>query len=142
MDIPIDTHLNYDETKGLKYGNALKKSRVVQEGGTLGMAGGFNTGVNAPAKGGKAAKGDDDSDDDFAGGYARDPEEEDRRAGVLMAKQTIGGRIKEPVEGDPVYMLGAFRDSEYWHLFHLTFLLLQFCAFVYPFRPYAHISQE
>lgn len=106
--------MNYDERKGLRYGGALKKSRIVQEGGTHGLAGGFNTGAGAGAGAGKVkgeemgGKGEDD--------LYYDLEDEDRKMGVRMGKQTLGGRIKEPVDGDPVYMLGAFRESESCHV--------------------------
>ncbi|PGH34251.1 sulfite reductase (NADPH) hemoprotein beta-component [[Emmonsia] crescens] len=126
VDIPINTHVNYDEKKGLRYGNALRKSRVIAEGGTMGMAGGFNTGARskgaAGAVAGPGAAGGDDGEDGIVMGrrrqqiFAGDEEGmmdyEDERAGVVMTTQTLGGRIKEPVDGDPVYMLGAFRDDE------------------------------
>lgn len=104
----------------------MKKSRVVREGGAHGLAGGFNAGaVAAPgggAGGGKKGKvkveveeedGDEEEFDEF------EQEEADRKAGVLLGCQTLGGRIKPAEEGDPLYMLGAFRGGElqislYW----------------------------
>ncbi|OJD13867.1 hypothetical protein AJ78_05714 [Emergomyces pasteurianus Ep9510] len=128
VDIPINTHVNYDEKKGLRYGNALRKSRVIAEGGTMGMAGGFNTGarakgaVGAGATAGAGTAGVDEEDDgvimgrkrqqNFMGDEESMMEYEDEKAGAIMTTQTLGGRIKEPVDGDPVYMLGAFRDNE------------------------------
>ncbi|WEW57392.1 hypothetical protein PRK78_002859 [Emydomyces testavorans] len=113
IDIPINTRLNYDERKGLRYGNALKKSRIIQEGGTHGMAGGFNTGGVAAGKvkleGDSVGKGYWDDED--GGGYG-DLEDEEIKAGHIMATQTLGGRVKEPVDGDPIYMLGAFKENE------------------------------
>lgn len=93
------------------------------------MAGGFNPG--ARAKGltvgtgtgaGAGVVGVEDEEDEITTGrrrrqqiFAGDEEDmldyEDEKAGVIMTTQTLGGRIKEPVDGDPVYMLGAFRES-------------------------------
>ncbi|KAL2362083.1 hypothetical protein RJZ56_005024 [Blastomyces dermatitidis] len=144
VDIPINTHVNYDERKGLRYGNALKKSRVIAEGGSMGMAGGFNTGGRAKgavgAGAGAGASGMDDGEDGmtmmgkrrqqiFAGDEEGLMDYEDEKAGVIMTTQTLGGRIKEPVDGDPVYMLGAFRENE----FHLAPL-----SAVIQLRPQLH----
>ncbi|EAS34916.3 uncharacterized protein CIMG_00270 [Coccidioides immitis RS] len=130
VDIPINTRVNYDERKGLRYGNALKKSRIIQEGGTHGIAGGFNTGGVVTGKtkleGDSVAK--DYWDDEDGGGY-RDLEDEELKAGHIMTTQTLGGRIKEAIEGDPVYMLGAFKDNEL-HLAPLSAIV--------PLRPQLH----
>jgi RPC5 protein len=116
VDIPIDTELTYDKRKGLRYGNALRKSHVIQEGGTHGLAGGFNAGAagcriksedEMVGEGGLGVG--DDGDEAYAGVMGSD--DEDRKVDVIMGKLTLGGRIKPPVDGDPVYMLGAFRES-------------------------------
>ncbi|EEQ35082.1 hypothetical protein McanCB56680_000416 [Microsporum canis] len=106
IDIPIDTVVNYDETKGLRYGNALAKSRITQENGTHGMAGGFNTNGGGIGK----LKSEPSIADDM--NVYMDLDDDDKRAGVKMSTQVLGGRIKKPVDGDPVYMLAAFRDNE------------------------------
>jgi hypothetical protein len=148
VDVPINTHLNYDVKKGLRYGNSLRKSRVVREGGSHGLAGGFNAGAGAGAGGGggvgtgKGRKGkgkeyvdefeDGDGEGEGEDGYGFDEyeqEEADRRAGVLLGKQTLGGRIKPAIDGDPLYMLGAFRGEE----FHLAPL-----SSVVQLRPQLH----
>lgn len=99
VDIPINTRVNYDVNKGLKYGDALKKSRA-QEGGAFGMAGGFSGG----AGGGGKVKMETGGDVEM-GGTGNDD------SASLLRVQTLGGRIKIPEEGDPVYMLAAFRDN-------------------------------
>ncbi|KAI1915495.1 hypothetical protein LOZ39_001107 [Ophidiomyces ophidiicola] len=113
VDIPINTRINYDERKGLRYGNALKKSRIIQEGGTHGVAGGFNTG--GAGSGRMKIEGDSVGkgywDDEDGGGY-EDLEDEELKGGHIMATQTLGGRIQEPANGDPIYMLGAFKEDE------------------------------
>lgn len=107
------------------------------------MAGGFNTGARskgaAGAVAGPGAAGGDDGEDGIVMGrrrqqiFAGDEEGmmdyEDERAGVVMTTQTLGGRIKEPVDGDPVYMLGAFRDG----MCDLTLFLL-LCYYLYADR--------
>ena len=100
VDVPINTRVNYDQTKGLQYGNALERSRA--SSGGYGMAGGFSSSGHAMATttrvGGSRVKAED--------------EEEGKRPQSLMRTQTLAGRVKVPVEGDPVYMLGAFRGSK------------------------------
>lgn len=108
VDVPIDTRVNYDVGKGLRYGEALRKSRVTREGGAYGMAGGFQAG-GAVAGAGNRVK--------VEGGDAEAAELLDERKGdSLLRVQTLGGRIKPPEDGDPVYMLGAFRGSELYLL--------------------------
>ncbi|KAE8311810.1 hypothetical protein BDV41DRAFT_315564 [Aspergillus transmontanensis] len=101
VDVPINTRMNYDVNKGLKYGDALKKSRSSQEGGAFGMAGGFSGGSLA---GGNKVKMEAGGDVEMGGMGNGD-------SASLLRVQTLGGRIKIPEEGDPVYMLAAFRGN-------------------------------
>lgn len=120
VDVPVNTRANYDERKGMKFGNALAKSRVVNDGGSLGLAGGFNA---AGVVGNVNTKNNNNSNKDKdiimaegeGDGYGSGDE---MRTGAVLSKQTLGGRIVEPVDGDPIYMLGAFRESMFW--FFLT----------------------
>lgn len=108
VDVPIDTKINYDVSKGLQYGDAIRKSRVSREGGAYGMAGGFQAGGAIAGPGGRVK---------IEGGDAETAELEDKmgEGGTsILRVQTLGGRIKPPVDGDPVYMLGAFRGSEFF----------------------------
>ncbi|KAB8074797.1 DNA-directed RNA polymerase III subunit Rpc5 [Aspergillus leporis] len=100
VDVPINTRKNYDVNKGLKYGDALKKSRSAQDGGAFGMAGGFSGG----APGGSKVKMEAGGDVEMGGMGNGD-------SASLLRVQTLGGRIKIPEEGDPVYMLAAFRGN-------------------------------
>ncbi|KAE8150606.1 DNA-directed RNA polymerase III subunit Rpc5 [Aspergillus avenaceus] len=102
VDVPINTRVNYDVNKGLKYGDAMKKSRSAQNGGAFGMAGGFNTGATAAA--GNKVKMENGKDVEMGGMGNGD-------SASLLRVQTLGGRIKIPEEGDPVYMLAAFRGN-------------------------------
>ncbi|KAL4958336.1 Sin-like protein conserved region-domain-containing protein [Aspergillus filifer] len=111
VDVPINTRVNYDIGKGIKYGEALIKSRSAREGGAYGMAGGFS--VAKEGSGGAQAQ---------AGGKVKSEngfKREDGGAGMasgdqtpLLKVQTLGGRIKNPEDGDPVYMLAAFRGDK------------------------------
>lgn len=104
VEVPIQTRGNYDVTKGLKYGDAMKKSRAGRDGGAFGMAGGFSSGSMASGGGRVKAEG---------GG---DVEVLDNKKVVdpssLVRTQALGGRIKPQEEGDPVYMLATFKGSK------------------------------
>jgi hypothetical protein len=112
VDVPIDTTENYNREKGSDYGKALKRSRVGQQGGTHGLAGGFNTGAV-----GRRFQYDGIHLRDIPvhPGSESDPED-------IVTTQTLGGKIVKAASGDPVYMLGSFRGSEL-HLSHLDALV-------------------
>lgn len=121
VEVPVDTNINYDVRKGLKYGNAMRQSRTMAEGGAMGMAGGFNVGGGvvagddgaAPAtKGRGKGKGKAAATEGMLEDGDVYDSDEDKKAGVRMMTQTLGGRIVPAVDGDPIYMLGAFKDSE------------------------------
>lgn len=81
------------------------------------MAGGFSSGgAGASAGAGARVK--------MEGGdiEMEDLEEKKGEGGAsLLRVQTLGGKIKVPEDGDPVYMLGAFRGSECSSLFLALF---------------------
>lgn len=103
VDVPIFTRATYDVSKGLKYGDAMKKSRVARDGGAFGMAGGFSTGGLAST--GSRVKSEGNGDVEVL----------DNRKMVdsasLVRTQALGGRIKPQEEGDPVHMLAAFKGK-------------------------------
>ncbi|KAA8648287.1 hypothetical protein EYZ11_001973 [Aspergillus tanneri] len=99
VDVPINTRVNYDVNKGLRYGDALKRSRNAREGSAFGMAGGFSSG----GVGGKV-KMEGAGDVEMSGMGSGE-------SASLLRMQTLGGRIKNPENGDPVYMLAAFRGK-------------------------------
>ncbi|RAL14984.1 uncharacterized protein BO97DRAFT_404001 [Aspergillus homomorphus CBS 101889] len=111
VDVPINTRVNYDVSKGLRYGDAMKKSQRAREGGAYGMAGGFSTGGSGGGASGKVKVEGGGPPMDFDGGKGETAQ--------LLRVQTLGGRIKGPEGGDPVYMLGAFR-GENLHLSPVT----------------------
>ncbi|KAJ0427119.1 DNA-directed RNA polymerase III subunit Rpc5 [Aspergillus carlsbadensis] len=109
VDVPINTRVNYDLGKGLRFGDALRKSRSAREGGAYGMAGGFSVGGGS----GNAAQGKVKSEEGQGKGYGSlgGGSSEGTEASLLKV-QTLGGRIKSPEDGDPVYMLAAFRGDK------------------------------
>jgi RPC5 protein len=107
VDIPIDTKLNYNFEKGLKYAASLKDSRVAKAGGTHGLSGGFNTGPVS-----RNVREEDDDD------VKNTPEHPNLTLGV----QTLGGKIVKPSSGDPIYLLGSFYNNT-MHLSHLDALV-------------------
>jgi hypothetical protein len=103
VDIPINIRQNYDVNKGARYGEAMKKSRASRDGGAYGMAGGFSSG-NAVSSGSRVkAEGNGDIE-------ILDNKKVVDSASIIKT-QPLGGRIKPPEEGDPVYMLATFKDS-------------------------------
>lgn len=103
VEVPIITRENYDVNKGMRYGDAVKKSRSARDGGAYGMAGGFTAGGGIAAGG--RVKMESNGDVEIL---------DNKRAvdsASLMRVQSLGGRIKPSEEGDPVYMLATFTDS-------------------------------
>ena len=119
LDIPIDTANYYNRTRGHTYASSLKASRILSAGGSHGLAGGFNTGP-----GGRVFRTDEEGDVDMrtiprhGSGLGVSPDDDERELKV----QTLGGKIAKAVDGDPIYMLGAFRGQEL-HLTHLDSLV-------------------
>ncbi|KAJ5990541.1 hypothetical protein N7499_011088 [Penicillium canescens] len=104
VDVPINTRGNYDVNKGLRYGEAMKKSRSSRDGGAYGMSGGFTAGGAAANSGGRV-KMEGNGDVEIL---------DNKRAvdsASLMRTQSLGGRVKPAEEGDPVYMLATFKNK-------------------------------
>ncbi len=106
VDIPVNVHANYDKEKGVQWGEALRKSRVLREGGSYGLAGGLGIGPTTK-------KEDDEMEDDAIPVEQLLANFEDaNNKGHVLNKQTLGGQIVEPKDGDPIYMLGTFVGSK------------------------------
>jgi hypothetical protein len=100
VDVPIDSD-NYDTRKGSRYGDALKRSRATAG---LGMAGGFSSGATGSGVGSARVKMEAEDVDMLDSDLYVD-------TNSLLHTETLGGRIKAPEDGDPLYMLGAIRGS-------------------------------
>lgn len=133
MDLPIH-FTNFDKARGVRWGEALRQVKEEGNTGGLGIAGGFGgpAGRVAGVKAKKppklethpAADGADMDMDDDEEVPAEDKEinkllenfEQSAEEGRVLNKQTLGGQILKDVQGQPMYMLGAFKGKE----LHLT----------------------
>ena len=108
VDIPLNVYGNYDKEKGIEYGEALRKSRLLREGGSFGLGGGLGTGPRPMVK-------DDRGADSSEGPLLEDLLEEFDDAnnkGHVMSKMTLGGQIYPLKNGDPIYMAATFQKGE------------------------------
>ncbi|MCJ1249852.1 hypothetical protein MMC30_007078 [Trapelia coarctata] len=125
VDVPIVVEQCYDQHKGIKYGQALKKSRVLRQGGSYGLAGGL--GVNGPVRGPR---------DDLRNAMEEISEEkllenfeDSNNKGHVLNKITLGGRIVKPENGKPNYFIGVFKGKS----LHLT-RVSAFCSLTPQFH--------
>ena len=114
----------FDPGRGLEYGTALRRNRMLAQGGAFGMAGGFGMGHGPiPVGAGAVPKGLKRSADEGLGGeneWQEDAEDPDRpprdyddavRRGMMLDKVTLSGRVRKSGDGDPIYAIGVFRGS-------------------------------
>lgn len=92
VEVPIDTENNYNASKGDQYASSMHRSRILSAGGSQGLAGGFNTGPQPY-------------------NTQRDMDTIPHHSDNKVHTQTLGGKIKQPAEGDPFYMLGYLKDN-------------------------------
>lgn len=122
MDVPIDARRNYDKDKGVKWGDAIKKSQMVKGGGSHGLPGGFGIGGAQPTGRGRGRAQELDPEKvmaDFEGAI---------RTEQVLVKQTLGGQIIPVDQNSPQYFLGAFQSGN-WRCFSfhsLSNMLIQF----------------
>jgi DNA-directed RNA polymerase-3 subunit RPC5 len=110
MDVPMDAIRNYDREKGIKWGEAIKKSNSTKNGGSHGMPGGFGIGGAQPSGRGRG-RGQNADDELNQQRIFQDYENAVKREEVLV-KQTLGGQCISNDETTPQYMIGTFRKSE------------------------------
>ena len=112
VDIPIDVHNNFDKEKGIIYGEAMRKSRVLQEGGSYGMAGGFGIGSKprATASGSQPSTAEEPTHEALLANF-----DDANNKGHVMNKITLGGQVVPFKPGnDPNYYIGVFKGGEYF----------------------------
>ncbi|TAQ85120.1 hypothetical protein B7494_g6547 [Chlorociboria aeruginascens] len=119
LDVPVDAFRNYDKEKGLRWGEAMKKSSTAKGTGSFGLPGGFGIGGAQPAgrgRGAAAAAAAAEANavinqgrvlEDYAGAVEREQ---------VLVRQTLGGQTVRSEESTPRYMIGAFRGDQ----LHLT----------------------
>lgn len=111
VEVPINTHAGYDTAKGMRYGEAMKKSRSAREN-SFGMASGFSAGSLASNSVGSRVKSEAADLEVFDNTKKMvDPSQ-------LVRTQPLSGRIKPPEEGDPVHMLATIK-GRMWRPFTL-----------------------
>lgn len=109
MDIPINVHANFDKEKGILYGEAMRKSQILQEGGSYGPAGGLGVGGSSrPARGDNNTAGNDE----YSVEALLENFEDANNKGHVMNKITLAGQIVPFKVGDPIYFIGAFRGGK------------------------------
>ena len=110
VDIPMDIHTNFDKEKGIIYGEAMRKSHVLQEGGSYGMAGGLGIGSKprSTATGSQTFTTEEPSHESLLANF-----DDANNKGHVMNKITLGGTIVPFKSGnDPNYYIGVFKGGE------------------------------
>jgi len=108
LDVPIDAWRNYDREKGVRWGEAMRRSNMSKGGGSHGLPGGFGIGGSQPSSRSRGrGEGDDEVNqeailEDYAGAIQREQ---------VLSKQTLGGQSAPNEETTPQYMIGVFRKS-------------------------------
>jgi DNA-directed RNA polymerase-3 subunit RPC5 len=110
-DVPLDVWHNYDREKGLKWGDAMKKSNVSKGGGSHGMPGGFGIGGAQPTGRGRG-RGDAEIDPDQSRLSQDYHYREAVERGQVLAKQTLGGETISNEELASQYLIGVYRGSK------------------------------
>ena len=101
VDVPILTHEHYNHDLGTRYGKAISDSKSLHGSSAHGLAGGFHAGSSQAAS------------------LREIPVHDDIEANSpALSTQTLGGKIAQPCERDPIYFLGSLRNDSI-HLSHL-----------------------
>ena len=109
VDIPVEVHANYDRLKGVQYGEAMRKSRMLQDGGSYGLGGGLGIGPRPTLKNDRhAPPPDGPSHEKLLENFS-----DANNKGHVMNKITLGGHIHPIKNGDPIYVAATFKEGEY-----------------------------
>ncbi len=104
LDIPMNIHSNFDKEKGIEYGEALRSSQLLQQGGSYGLGGGFGVGPRAVKDDRREFPHDGPPPEKLLEKF-----NDSNNKGYVMNKITLGGRIVPFKDGDPIYMSATFR---------------------------------
>ena len=108
VDIPVNVHENYDKEKGVDYGGAMRKSRLLQEGSSFGLGGGLGIGPRPILKAEqRAPPPEGPSPEKLLENF-----EDANNKGHVMNKITLGGQIHPFKNGDPIYMTATFKEGK------------------------------
>lgn len=111
VDIPMVLHSNFDRNKGIQYGQAMRNSRILQEGGSYGLGGGLRAGLIA-ARLRLTNQEHNMTSEEPSHETLLENFEDANNKGHVMNKLTLGGRIVPWEDGNPIYFLGVFKGSE------------------------------
>ncbi|KAI9736437.1 MAG: hypothetical protein M1818_006171 [Claussenomyces sp. TS43310] len=119
LDVPVDAWRNYDREKGVRWGEAMRKSNLARGSsgvgsGSHGLPGGFGIGGAQPARS-RGNRGDEDDEMSAQEQIMRDFAAAVTQQRVLT-RQTLGGQGVPKENTSPQYMIGAFRKNQ----LHLT----------------------
>ncbi|KAI9683588.1 MAG: Cleavage polyadenylation factor subunit clp1 [Trizodia sp. TS-e1964] len=121
IDVPLDIYRNYDKEKGVRWGEAVRKSNLEMGGLSLGIAGGFGIGsITAGGQGGASRRQANPTPLTSGEIEANERLEKDlihnfeaaNSQGRVLNKQTLGGNVLQSEDGRPIYMAGTFRGQE------------------------------
>ena len=110
VDVPMIVQSNFNKDKGVRYGQAMRKSRVLQEGGSYGLTGGLRGG-NPATRLRSSNQNQNLASEEPSHEYLLENFEDANNKGHVMNKLTLGGRIVPREDGYPVYYLGVFKGS-------------------------------
>jgi DNA-directed RNA polymerase-3 subunit RPC5 len=114
VDVPLDIHRNYNRVAGVRFGEALRKTKGFGQR-AFGIASGFERTMPRTARPGAGegaapsapiATEDDDNFDEYVTNF-----EDANEKGHVLNTQTYGGQIQPDNGEGPSYMIGTFRDS-------------------------------
>ena len=108
IDIPMEIRVNYDKEKGIEYGEAMRDSRVMQQGGSYGLSGGLCVGLKSSMNDARRAPMPEGPSKE----KLLDNFEDANNKGHVMNKITLGGRVVPFQDGDPIYMYATFKGGE------------------------------
>lgn len=109
VDIPLSVHAHFDKNKSLQFGEAMRKSRTLQDGGSYGLYGGLKAGVGGPSRG-RSRTDEQEFEEPALEPSLMDFDDANQR-GYVMNKLVLGGHIVPWKDGDPIYMIGVFKGS-------------------------------
>ena len=107
LDIPMNIHDNYDKGKGIQYGQALRSSNLLQQGGSYGIAGGLGVDSRLAKEDRRAIPLEGPSPEKLLENF-----DDSNNKGYVMNRMTLGGMIVPFQDGDPIYMNAAFHGGE------------------------------
>lgn len=115
VDVPIDVFHNYDPEKGIRWGEAVRKSdhNKGSDAGSHGLAGGFGIGGGQSARPRGRGVAHDDHEDMITQDELLRNFERSVSGGRVLTKQTLGGQAIPKDSTTPQYMIGAFRNREH-----------------------------